>query len=93
MIGRLRTGTASAEGAAQREIKCLEPSSTERFRVEARLMAEPCLWCWEIRDMVHGNVVNSSWADEWMAYASSDEALTAANIRLRELYRSVRAGK
>jgi hypothetical protein len=56
-------------------------------------MAEPCLWCWEIRNTVDGSVFGSSWTDEWMAYDSSEEALAAANGRLRELDRSVRAGK
>lgn len=55
-------------------------------------MAEPCLWCWEIRDAVDGNVVSSSWSDTWMAYDSSAEAPAAGNGRLRELDRSVRAG-
>ena len=61
----------------------------ERFRLEVRLMAEPCLWCWEIRDTVDGHVVESSWSDAWMAYDSSEDALTAANSRLRELDRPV----
>ena len=52
-------------------------------------MAEPCLWCWEIRNTVDGNVVSSSWTDKWMAYDSSEEALAAGNGRLRELDRSV----
>lgn len=89
----LRAAAASFEASGPEQIRCVERAPSERFRLEVRLMAEPCLWCWEIRDTVHGNVVNSSYTDEWMAYDSSEEALTAANSRLRELDRSVRAGK
>jgi hypothetical protein len=51
-----------------------------------RLLAEPCLWCWEIVDRRLGDtLVQSSWATEWMAYESREEALTAGRRRLAEL--------
>lgn len=52
-------------------------------------MVEPCLWCWEIRDPVDGELIKSSWADEWIAYDSSEEAFLAAEERVSELDRSV----
>jgi hypothetical protein len=45
-------------------------------------MAEPCLWCWEIRDPVDGELIGSSWNDEWTAYDSAEEALLAAEQHL-----------
>jgi hypothetical protein len=33
----------------------------ERFKVSVDLMAEPCLWRWEIRDPGTNKVVASSW--------------------------------
>jgi len=54
----------------------------ERFRLEVRLMSEPCLWCWEIHDTRNGRVVGSSWNDAWVAYGSSSEAVHAATRRL-----------
>jgi hypothetical protein len=51
-----------------------------------RLLAEPCLWCWEIVDRRLGDtLVQSSRATEWMAYESREEALTAGRRRLSEL--------
>jgi hypothetical protein len=51
-----------------------------------RLLAEPRLWCWEIVDRRLGDtLVQSSWATEWMAYESREEALTAGRRRLAEL--------
>lgn len=63
----------------------IEAASGRRFRVQPRLMVEPCLWCWEVRDPVHGELIESSWADEWTAYDSPDEALLAAARRVAEL--------
>lgn len=56
-----------------------------RFTVAVDLMAEPCLWRWEIRDPKGDEVVASSWAHEWMAYESPDEALRAGHDRLSSL--------
>ena len=53
--------------------------------LEIRLMTEPCLWCWEIWDVVTGHRVGSSWNDDWMAYDSSREVLLAAMHRLTEI--------
>jgi hypothetical protein len=52
-----------------------------------RLLAEPCLWCWEIVDSHGDTLVQSSWAMEWMAFESREEALTAGHRRLAELLR------
>ena len=52
----------------------------QRVTVEARLLADPCLRCWEIRD-AQGGLVESSWADHWAAYPSREEALAAASSR------------
>jgi hypothetical protein len=52
----------------------------KRVTVEAALLADPCLWYWEIRDAQDG-LVESSWANHWTAYPSREEALAAASSR------------
>ncbi len=54
-----------------------------RFTVEVRLMDDPCLWRWDIRDELRGAIVQSSWEQEWTAYPSREEALRAGSERLR----------
>jgi hypothetical protein len=56
-----------------------------RFTIAVDLMAEPCLWRWEIRDPSRGQVVADSWTQDWMAYDSPDEALRAGRDRLTSL--------
>ena len=64
---------------------------TAELRV--RLLAEPCLWCWEIVDRRRGDVpVRSSWTTEWMAYASREEALAAGRRGLAEVL-TLRGGR
>jgi hypothetical protein len=63
-------------------------AKNERFRLQVRLMTEPCLWCWEIHDTLNGHVVGSSWSDDWTAYDSSGEALLAATDRLIAIKRA-----
>lgn len=54
--------------------------------VRVRLLAESCLWCWEIVDRYRsGALVQSSWASEWTAYDTREEALGAGCGRLAEL--------
>src|SRR2546430_16237783 len=53
-----------------------------RLTVEVRLLPDPCLWCWEIRDAHRNEVLESSWAGEWTAYSSPEEALRAGRRRL-----------
>ncbi len=53
-----------------------------RFTVEVKLMDEPCLWRWDIRDEARGAIVQSSWEQEWAAYPSREEALRAGSERL-----------
>jgi len=56
------------------------------LEVRVRLLPEPCLWCWEIVDPHRRDApVHSSWAGEWAAYASSEEAFAAGCARLAEL--------
>jgi hypothetical protein len=55
------------------------------FKVSVDLMAEPCLWRWEIRDPETNGVVESSWADDWMAYETSEDALRAVGARLTSM--------
>jgi hypothetical protein len=56
-----------------------------RLTVEVRLLPDPCLWCWEIRDAERGDLVESSWTGEWTAYDSADEAYSAGRRRLTRL--------
>ena len=60
---------------------------TEQLTVEVQLMADPALWCWEIRDQSGGRVLENSWTAEWNAYESSEEAYRAAQARQRSLAR------
>ena len=61
---------------------------TERFVVRTHLLAEPCLWCWEILDTEADVLVEGSWATEWIGYESAREALEAGIARLDDLARS-----
>ena len=53
--------------------------------LRVRLLADPCLWCWEIvaRRREH-LVLHSSWASDWAAYETVAEALAAGRARLAE---------
>jgi len=53
-------------------------------------MAEPCLWRWDIRDPKTNEVVASSWADDWIAYETSEDALRAVSVRLGSMARARR---
>jgi hypothetical protein len=59
----------------------------QRFSLEVQLMSEPCLWRWEIHDRERGEVVETSWTREWMAYESPEEAERAGRQRLIALVR------
>jgi hypothetical protein len=65
-------------------------NSLDRLEVEVRLLPEPCLWAWEIRDPSRGGVVDSSWNAEWIAYDSAEEAYRAGRRRLSRLARGGR---
>jgi hypothetical protein len=58
-----------------------------QLNVDVQLMSEPCLWRWEIRDAERGEIIDSSWTREWMAYDSAEEALRAGRQRLTSLPR------
>jgi len=57
--------------------------------VEVALLTEPCVWYWQIRNSVDNWLVESSWANEWIAFASRAEAVAAGAARLAELRRPV----
>jgi hypothetical protein len=59
----------------------------QELTVAVRLMSEPCLWRWEIREPQQGDVVANSWTNEWMAYESPDEAFRAGQARLSSITR------
>jgi hypothetical protein len=65
----------------------MESKAPQHLSVEVRLMNEPCLWRWEIRDRARNEVIDSSWTREWMAYESREEALRAGRQRLTSLTR------
>jgi len=65
----------------------MESHRGQHLSVEVQLMDEPCLWRWEIRDRERGEVIDSSWTREWMAYESPEEALHAGRLRLTSLTR------
>jgi hypothetical protein len=65
----------------------MEPSGERRLSLKVRLMSDPCLWQWEIRDRERDEVVESSWTREWMAYESVEEAERAGRRRLTSLGR------
>lgn len=54
-----------------------------RVRIEVRLLPEPGLWAWELREVDSGRLVASSWLEEWAAFASPAAAHAAALERLR----------
>ena len=54
----------------------------EKLTVEVRLLTEPCLRCWEIRDRASGELMESSWTAGWEAYDSREEARMAGQTRL-----------
>jgi len=65
----------------------MESNRGQHLSVEVQLMNEPCLWRWEIRDRERDEVVDSSWARDWMAYESPEEALQAGRRHLTSLTR------
>lgn len=59
--------------------------SGTRLTVQATLLSDPPLWCWEIVDAASGALVESSWQSRWEAYASPGEALRQAGPALQRL--------
>jgi hypothetical protein len=51
--------------------------TTGKAKIQARLLDDPPLWCWELVDSMTCRVIASSWSDNWEAYGSRDEALRA----------------
>jgi hypothetical protein len=50
-----------------------------------RLLGEPSLWCWELRDAADGTLVESSWSAYWTAFETRDEARAEGLRRLADL--------
>jgi hypothetical protein len=63
----------------------MDVQPVDRLTVAVRLLPDPCLWAWEIRDDDRGGVVDSSWESEWSAYDSAEEAYRAGRHRLTRL--------
>ena len=57
----------------------------EKFKLEVRLMDDPCLWRWDIREPVRNAIVQSSWEQDWIAYSSREEAFRAGQEQLRRV--------
>jgi hypothetical protein len=66
---------------------------TKRLKLEVRLMDDPCLWRWDIKDDARDAVVQSSWDQEWTAYPSREEAYRAGRERLVRVSGADRAGR
>lgn len=60
--------------------------SSSRLVVDVKLLPQPCMWCWEIRDTTSGSV-ETSWERDWTAYDSPQQALTAGHARAALLSR------
>lgn len=65
----------------------MDAQPLDRLTVEVRLLPDPCLWAWEIRDRSRGGVIDSSWDSEWTAYDSAEEAYRAGRRQLTILAR------
>jgi hypothetical protein len=63
----------------------LMKDEVEGLKLEVRLMDDPYLWRWDIKDVVHESVVQSSWDQEWTAYPSREEAYRAGRERLNRV--------
>lgn len=50
--------------------------SSSHLVVDVKLLPQPCLWCWEIRDTRSGSIENS-WERDWTAYESRQQAFSA----------------
>ena len=59
--------------------------AAERFKLEVKLMDDPCLWRWDIKDAMKDAIVQSSWEQEWTAYPSREEAYRAGRARLHDV--------
>jgi hypothetical protein len=61
------------------------------LQIHARLLSDPPLWCVEIHETTTGEILWSSWTDEWTAYETLEEATRRADEIVGRL--SVRAGR
>jgi hypothetical protein len=60
----------------------MKPELSDQLTARARLLTDPPLWCWEVVDRRTGEVLDTSWDREWVAYPSPEEALRRALPRL-----------
>ncbi|MBI2217256.1 MAG: hypothetical protein HYU51_08165 [Candidatus Rokubacteria bacterium] len=58
---------------------------TQDLKVVVRLLGEPTLWSWELRDVVTGALVESSWSSCWMAFETREQARADGLRRLAEI--------
>jgi hypothetical protein len=49
------------------------------LQIQARLLADPPLWAVELRDAESGEILWSSWTDDWCAYETLGEAIQRAD--------------
>jgi hypothetical protein len=80
-------GMYLAQFCAARRRRRMETMMQPRLALQVQLMSEPCLWRWEIHDRERGEVLETSWTREWMAYESPEEAERAGRQRLIALVR------
>ena len=82
----MRSLSALIDEEAKRERTMKAPASAT---LRVRLLSDPCLWCWETFDPHRSEgVLYSSWANQWSAYESREEALRAGEACLAELQSS-----
>lgn len=55
-----------------------------QLELSPRLLTDPAMWAAEIRDRVTGAIVWSSWAHDWHAYDTAEEAMRRATEMLPE---------
>jgi hypothetical protein len=71
--------------ALPRRLDTFHTAGSAAFTIHLLFLPDCCVWCWEIRRAADGTLVASSWADDWMGYASPAGAEAAARDRLRQL--------
>lgn len=55
------------------------------LEIHARLLAQPPLWCAEVRDTAMRKIRWSSWMHDWSAYATLEEAVRRADEIVAQL--------
>jgi hypothetical protein len=60
-------------------------SMARDLKVVVRLLGEPSLWSWELRDVATDVLVESSWSSCWTAFETREQARADGLRRLGEL--------